>query len=282
MITDDQTNTVYFSNLVPEDFPKQFNELTQIIKSAGYQVKLLVETYDYYGRDYMPVQIGENDFVQFVFRPKAYFEQNQYSEITNPVLVGLVNNLDKPRYSPLILDGGNVIKAKDKVIVTDRIFKDNLYQFGSDTEILAQLEKNFKCKVIVIPEYPNELTGHADGLIRFVDENTVFINETHDEPEKEWLYKFLHLLTENNLLYIKLPCPMTGKQITADGLYINYLHVGNLIVVPQFKMKEDKSALQTFKEIFGGEYSVVPFDARWIAHHGGVLNCVSWTIKGPV
>lgn len=279
MITDNQTKTVYFSNLVPEDFPEQFNELCRIIDAAGYRVKLLAETYDYYCRDYMPLQIAESDFVQFVFRPKAYFEKNQYAEITNPVLTGLVNKLDTPRYSPLILDGGNVIKAKDKVIVTDRVFKDNLYQFGSESRILQQLEKDLGCKVIIIPEYPHELTGHVDGLIRFIDDDTVFINETYAEPEKEWLRKFLHVLTENNLLHIKLPCPMTGKQITADGLYINYLHVGDLIVVPQFKMKEDKIALQTFKEIFGNKNSVVPFDARWISKHGGVLNCASWTVK---
>ena len=279
MITDSQTNTVYFSNLLPEDFPKQFDELTRIVESAGYRVKLLVETYDYYCRYFMPVQVAENDFVQFVFRPKAYFEPQQYAEITNPVLAGLMNNLDTPRYSPLILDGGNVIKSGNKVIITDRIFKDNLYQFGSESEILTQLEKDLKCHIIIIPEYPNELTGHADGLIRFIDEDTVFINETYGEPEEEWLRQFLGILTENNLLHIKLPSPMTGKLISAEGLYINYLHVGNLIIVPQFKMKEDKKALQTFNEIFGSKYSVVPFDARWIAKHGGVLNCVSWTIK---
>lgn len=279
MITDIHTNTVYFSNLVPEEFPKQFDELCKIIESAGYQYKLLVETYDYFCRDYMQVQVGENDFVQFIFRPKAYFEPHQYAEITNPVLVGLMNNLEAPRYSPLILDGGNVIKTKDKVIITDRVFKDNLYQFSSKADILVQLEKDLKCKVIIIPEYPNELTGHADGLIRFIDDDTVFINETYGEPEKEWLRKFLGVLTENSLLHIKLPSPITGKQITADGLYLNYLHVGNLIIVPQFKLKEDKKALQTFNEIFGSKYSIITFDARWIAKHGGVLNCVSWTTK---
>ena len=40
MITDNQTNTVYFSNLIPEDFPKQFAELARIIESAGYQGKI--------------------------------------------------------------------------------------------------------------------------------------------------------------------------------------------------------------------------------------------------
>jgi hypothetical protein len=38
---------------------------------------------------------------------------------------------------------------------------------------------------------------------------------------------------------------MTGKQINANGLYINYLHVGNLVVVPQYKMKEVKIANHT-------------------------------------
>jgi len=86
MITDSQTNTVYFSNLTPEDFPAEFNELIGIIETAGYKTKLLIETYDYYCRDYMPVQVAEDDFVQFVFRPRAYFKPEEYSGITNSVL----------------------------------------------------------------------------------------------------------------------------------------------------------------------------------------------------
>ncbi len=56
---------------------------------------------------------------------------------------------------------------------------------------------------------------------------------------------FLGVLTENNLLHVRLSCPMTGKQITANVLYINYQHVVNLVVVPQFNMKEDKIANHT-------------------------------------
>jgi hypothetical protein len=56
---------------------------------------------------------------------------------------------------------------------------------------------------------------------------------------------FLGVLTENNILHVRLPCPMTGKQITANVLYINYQYVVNLVVVPQFKMKEDKIANHT-------------------------------------
>ncbi len=69
---------------------------------------------------------------------------------------------------------------------------------------------------------------------------------------------FLGVLTENNLLHIKLPCSMTVKQINANGLYINYLHVGNLVVVPQFKRKEDKVANHT--SILKGEEHVFMAD----------------------
>jgi agmatine deiminase len=153
MKTDSQTNTVYFSNLLPEEHPKEFKELSEIIESDGYKVKLLIETYDFYCRDYMPVQVAEDDFVQFVFRTKAYFEPEEYSWISNPVLLELINNLPRPRYSPIILDGGNIAKASDKVIITDRVFKDNSYQF-TKAEIIAQLKKDLKCQVIIIPEYP--------------------------------------------------------------------------------------------------------------------------------
>lgn len=279
MITDSQTNTVYFSNLTPEDFPLQFKELSGIIKNAGYKVKLLAETYDYYCRDYMPVQVAEDDFVQFVFRPRAYFKPEEYSGITNPVLTELMNKLPQPRYSPLVLDGGNIVKSNSKAIVTDRIFKDNWYQFKSNEKIITQLENDLKCPVIVVPEYHGELSGHADGLIRVINEDTVFINETEGEPKKEWLHNFLKVLGENQLLHIKAPCPVKADSLDATGLYINYLHVGNLVVVPQFGLREDEQALQTFREIFGKKNSVVPIKARWIAKHGGVLNCATWTVK---
>ena len=279
MITDNQTNTVCFSNLLPEAYPESYKELSNIIESAGYKVKLLVETYDIYCRDYMPVQVAEDDYVQFVFRPKAYFKPEEYSDITNPVLAELMNRLPQPRYSPLILDGGNVVKAENKVIITDRVIKDNLYQF-TETEIRAQLEKDLKCQVIIIPEHPGEITGHADGLIRFIDETTVFINETPGEREKKWLKQFLSILNQNNLSAIELPCPMEPDQPTAEGLYINYLQVGSLVVVPQFYFNpKDAWVFSIFRETFGNGYAVVPFDAGDIAEGGGVLNCASWTVK---
>jgi agmatine deiminase len=278
MITDNQTNTVYFAAQTEKHYPKRFSDLKQIIEEAGYSVLVISNTSDYYCRDYMPVQVEDEDFVQFVFRPEAYLKQEEYKYITNPVMVNLSNTMKQPRYSPILLDGGNIVKWKDKVVITDRVIKDNLYQFGTKEAVIAQLEKDLKCTVIVIPEYPKEKTGHSDGLIRFIDENRVFINETKEEPP-EWLKKFKKVLKDNDLTPVELPCPMPPEQETAIGLYLNYLHVGNLVVVPQFKLPEDKKAIDKISEIFGAENKVVGYDALWIAKHGGVFNCCTRTVR---
>ena len=278
MIKDSQTNTVYFAEQTPKHYPKKFIDLKQIIEHENLSVKVISNTKDYYCRDYMPVQVDFDDFVQFVFRPEAYLKKEEYKYITNHVTVSLLNKMIKPRYSPVLQDGGNIVKWKDKVIITDRVLKDNRYQFESDKAVISQLEKDLKCKLIIIPEYPKEKTGHADGLIRFIDENRVFINETNGEPEQEWLKEFKKVLKENNLETIELPCPMTQEQESAIGLYLNYLHIGNLIVIPQFNLPEDKEALDKINEIFGAENKVVGYDAHWIAEHGGVFNCCTWTV----
>jgi len=280
MITDSQTNTVYFSNLWSEENPEGFAELQHIIQQAGYTGKLLIATTDedYNCRDYMPVQVAKDDFVQFVFRPVDYYNKGQIWEITNPVVVNAVNKLPLPRFSRLILDGGNIAKAGNKVIVTDKIIADNRYQFGSDEAVIAELERDLRCKVIVIPAYPNEETGHADGLIRFVDDNTVLLNNTKQEPEQEWLKQVLAILKAHNLAHHDIPCTVEMDQGNAIGLYINYLHVGNLVVVPQFDQKEDAKALKVMNKLFGHSHQVVPYNASWIAEFGGVLNCASWTV----
>lgn len=68
-------------------------------------------------------------------------------------------------------------------------------------------------------------------------------------------------------------------QKTADGLYTNYLHVGKLIVAPQFGFKEtDDVAVETIKKNVGYDFKIATLKVNWIAKSGGLLNCSSWGI----
>jgi agmatine deiminase len=278
MISDKQTNTVYFSNTLPEEYPKESEKLFQIIKDAGYLVRLLVGSEDFYCRDFMPVQISANDFVQFVFMHKPYLKDEEDNYLTDPMYVNFMTpGLTKPKYSPIILDGGNIIKWEDKVIITERVLKDNRYQFPDDDAIIERLRFDLKAEIIIIPEFPEEETGHADGLIRFIDAHTVFINEP-DPDNSIWEKDFRAVLNKHNLKYIELPCPIDPEMDSAEGLYLNYLHLGNLIVVPQFGFNEDKLALEKISTAYP-DSNIVPFKANWLAKEGGVLNCASWTVE---
>ncbi len=278
MITDCQANTVYFAEDTKEEFPEEFLQLEDIIKSEGYGVDVLEGTNDFYCRDYMPVQLTEKDFVQFVFRPDKFLEENALKYESNPVQIALLNQLPTPRHSKIILDGGNIVKWKDKVIITDRVYKDNIHQFSGKDELLKELEVTLQCNVIIVPEYPNEETGHADSLIRFIDGNRVFINETGKEPHTDWLEGFLKIIEINNLDFIELPCPVFGEHEDAKGLYINFLNIGNAILVPQFEIEQDEKALQVFKHVFSDKKRIIPYPSSWIAKYGGVLNCLSWNV----
>jgi len=174
------------------------------------------------------------------------------------------------------------VKWKDKVIITDRVFEDNEYKFPSRDVIKKQLEEELQCKVIVIPGYPKDKTGHADGLIRFIDADRVFVNKEYSNT-RDWQNKLHSVLDANQLTPVVLPCTLKEDVEPADGLYINYLHVGNLVVVPQFGQGHaDDAAMKKMQEILGKTNTVVPFYSHHIAEYGGVLNCATWTVKeGP-
>lgn len=277
MIPDFLTNTVYLADTLQQDKPAECKTLLKILEEHNISVNILKGTRDWYCRDYMPIQTEKNRFVQFVFQP-TYFKTSEYHLLTNPVHVSLSNELPKPIHSRIILDGGNVVKWNDKVIITDKVFEDNRYQFNSNNEIRKELEKALQCRVIIIPRHPDEETGHADGLVRFIDDNHVIVNDKKGEP-LEWVTDFYKTLKMNGLEPIEIPCTASADQKTGKGLYINYLQVGNLVVVPQFDQTAfDKQALDIMKELMGYSYNVIAFEANWISKHGGVFNCATWTV----
>lgn len=81
-------------------------------------------------------------------------------------------------YSGINLDGGNLVfsPSKSKVIVSDRIVREN--PGDTQADLRQKLERLLKARVILIPSLPSDLTGHADGMVRFVEEDTVIGNTT--------------------------------------------------------------------------------------------------------
>ncbi len=72
----------------------------------------------------MPIQISKEKFVQFNYNPdylKPKIQQNTKSNVDEICrTLGI-----KTEKCDIILDGGNVIRVKDKVIMCDKVFHEN-------------------------------------------------------------------------------------------------------------------------------------------------------------
>jgi len=278
MIPDWKTNKVYYSFQSTYDFNPELRELRKYLKQNNFKYGHIAGTKDYFCRDYMPIQLTKNEFVQFKFQPDYLL-----NKVKSQIFVTDTNNVLKKNEflrrlniinAEIILDGGNIIKSENKVIVTDKVAKDNNLTIE---QIRSKLESIFKAKVIIVPSYPKEETGHADGILRFINNNTV-LTINLDNEVNEWKEILICEIKKANLKLISLPKANSPEQ---DWRYINYLQVGKTIIVPTFKnnRNSDKIIIPFMKNLFTQyNYCVETIDADKISENGGVLNCFTWNI----
>jgi len=69
MITDEQTNTVYISDLLKEKYPEVHTALSSTLRQERVPLLEIKNTRDIWVRDFMPVQLGTDRFVLFIYNP---------------------------------------------------------------------------------------------------------------------------------------------------------------------------------------------------------------------
>ena len=242
---------------------------------------LLNNTNDIWARDYMPIQIEKDKFVAFVYNPDYLQEDKKritlWSKISNLPSISEIK-------TKLIIDGGNVIKCEDKVIMTDKVFLENRRLQYSKKEILEELERLFG-HVVIIPwnlQDQWDFCGHSDGMIRYIDNNYVLINNFCNHKENEWLLKDIkNILKANNLNYEQIDYG-DGYHGVNDWEYLNFLQVGHKIFMPTIDKPDlDDKAQRQLKSIYKCEVIPVPLLSVIKAngkYGGGALNCISWNI----
>ncbi|HYD92441.1 MAG TPA: agmatine deiminase family protein [Flavobacterium sp.] len=278
MISDSQTNKVFLADGLKRE--AVFQPLTDALKQAGVEHELLAGASNIWCRDYMPIQTENNQFVLFK-------HDDTYGKATPTHGYGNIFHKNySGSYTPseIVLDGGNVVKHKDRVIITQKVVKDN---GGNESTVRKELEKTFNAEIFLIPTEPYDALGHADGMVRFLDEKTVLVNDYGKaEYSESFCNKFERSLTNAGLEIKYMPFFNTedltqDKLPSAVGYYINFLQVGTNIFLPQFSYKGfehfDEEAAQTIRDAFGVE--PVPIPCYELAKNGGgILNCISWTV----
>ena len=279
MIPDWETNCVYFSRLLGEQYPDLLDRLTQVLRTHKVDVRLLEGTKDIWARDYCPVQVEGNRFLKFRYDPD-YLKGKYRRLATGDEVIEQLRGLGAIEKSEIVLDGGNVVTSGSRVILTDKVFQENPKRRHRDLQQeLTGLLGVEGC--IIIPTEPLDYIGHADGVVRFLTENLVFVNN-YTGMDRSYRRRLHRALARHGLKII--PCPSWVSDVTRKGIasavgnYVNFLRVGNLVILPAYEDRRDEDACRALEQA-DPSLTIVPVQCRSLAEEGGVLQCVSWTIK---
>lgn len=277
MITDSETSFVYLADTLALKYPKFNAEFEAVLQKANVHYGFLPQTKDVWAVDYMPIQIDRNEFLNFKYYPDYLIDTIKWKNtISDTELICKLINL-KVKVSDIVVDGGNVIRSENKVIMCDKVFFENPGM--SFTQLTSTLEQLFQVdKIIFIPTHPQDKIGHADGLVRFYNDDTVLLNN-FSKIDCRYEISIKSALKNAGLNFIEVPYnPYQNKtNLDATGIYMNYLEVGKTIVLPSFGMIEDNQAVKKFEELYP-KHSIFSVDASELAKSGGILNCVTWNI----
>jgi len=283
MITDRQTNFLYLADSLPKDYPEFFKSFESVLKECNIPFDWLPNTKDIWAVDYMPIQTRENEFIQFRYEPDYLMDSEENKATISDVdaickAIGI-----KPIKSNINLDGGNVVQWNDKAILCNKIFKEN--GIGEDEdgdELVEELTEYFNIKeenLHFVPEDELDFTGHADGMVRFVGNNTVLVND-YSEEDPEFQIAFQEAIKETGLEQITLPYQPEEdpEETSAVGLYLNYLEMEQAVIAPIFDLPTDEKAVRILKNVFAGK-TVKTLNCTELARKGGgILNCITWNI----
>ena len=246
-----------------------WRNIKQALEENGIAYGLLPNTKDVWARDYMPAY-SNGHYVSYVYNPDYLQNEKDKKYITDNIAEVFDLSNEDVTSTKLVIDGGNVIVCDDKVIMTDKIFDEN--SSLSKEEVIAEIERAFSAKLVVIPWDKEEEFGHADGMVRYVSDNHVLINQYKDIAP-EFRQKLIDALSP---YFSEISELEYGKASSSQSwAHINYLQVDNYIFVPQLGIMTDKLALEQISKVFPTS-KVVPVEVKGIVKNGGALNCVSW------
>lgn len=244
--------------------------LNAIQEMTGFIFFTVYGAKDIWLRDFMPIQVGEHKFVQYRYAPDYLREYPHLRTDPGPICEALGLETIK---TDIILDGGNVILSDKILMMTDKVVLENKHQY-SRKELIYKLQRLFEVeKVILIGWDRQDIYGHADGMLRFIDNRTLLLSDFYAEDPN-----VTSPLKEAGLDYEVLEFRKKNKS-RRRWAYINFLQTPDILLLPKLNIPEDEMALEQMRNYFP-EYTkedrIHQVDCTSIVSRGGGLNCVSW------
>lgn len=275
-ILDRDTNIVFLSKWLKTEDSDFFSRFTKVMDEMDIHWELLKYTNDIWARDYMPIQLSKDEFLKYKYWPD-YLLSNENKEFITDCTKACKALGIKYRETDIIIDGGNMVPCGDYIVMTDKVFTENHVE-KYDPSFIARLETELGRRVIIIPWHKTvgDVYGHADGFIKWCGGDKVLMSNHRDtdpkeaEEIKQKLEKYGFQVTEM-LFNVAEPSP------DWNWAYVNFIQIGNKILMPSFDIPEDEQAFNYVKDAFPN-CEIRQIQMRNIADNGGALHCLTWNI----
>lgn len=255
---------ILLSVLLVKHHAKVATSLFQMFDRHGIKYEFL-ETKDIWMRDFMPFLLDDGRLVSYDYDPD-YLKDRKYSHLRTKIQP-LNDHIN------LVIDGGNFIRLADKAIMTDKIFKENPTKTRS--EIIETIKQ--KCalnELIIIPRQPYDMLGHSDGMVRWIDEDSVLVNDFSNES-KSFNDRLVKALKKHGL---KIKFMKYGDSFFSKsrdwGAYLNFIKIKDILIVPIYGIDDDDVAVEQIKKIYSG-CKVDTINLSKIIELGGALHCIT-------
>ena len=248
-------------------YPCYTQEINRFIRLAEPYVQVeILAMWDIWMRDFMPMPTDRGPLL-FTYLPdyQTKCESQKSREYVHKRYPQLKTN-------PIKLDGGHLVfNSKGIGFLTDYVIR--LNQMPKD-----KLEQKIKQatglkKIIWLPWNKKDITGHTDGLLQFLTDDVLLINDDSDfEKHRQIIRKECP-----NIEIIPIPCrydPHKRKNFpSCCGIYTNFVQTPKAIFIPVYNMDLDEVVLKRFLSLTNKP--IVPVRIEKTAINGGSLHCLT-------
>lgn len=256
----DKDTKKYFDGKIPED------------------ILLEDDIHDIWMRDFTTV--NPKNPVQFVYT-WASMTQNESVDVQNSFKKFADRYIIERKKTNLLIDGGNIVdNYNGRVITTTRFMEDNHLSYKEAKEELIEL---LGAKEVAILDPDEPVLAHSDGMVSWIDDETLFVNDYSDKPA--FRAKILTELRQSfpGVTIIEIPVEYKVNPPgqwdgfeSACGINLNATVTYKNIYMPTFKMAHDNEAIAEIKK--NTSKKVIPVSAENVCAMGGSVRCLTWQL----
>lgn len=259
------------------EYPMVHVSLCNALERSNVKYQILPNTKEVWARDYMPLHIGKGRYITFNFAPD-YLDMGKNKYVTNQNLVIQDLGITVNSHLDITLDGGNAVRCDDKTIMTDKVISEN--PNIRPLKLIDTIEKALCTELILIPWDMEEQFGHADGMIAYIGNGKLLMNNySQMGKEMKSFCKRMHKILDYHFDVQELS--YTGRLKKDTWCYLNYIETPKTVIIPGLSKgldcNNDKAAVNVFSNFFPNKEIIQVF-ANPLVKHGGALHCITWEL----